>query len=285
MLDTSMNLPDGRTLAFTVLGASNGPCCVYFHGAPSSRLDLMRYDDTLAQLGVRVVSPDRPGYGGSSPQPGRRLEDWPSDVAALADHLAVERFAVMGLSSGGPYAIACAALLSGRVASAAVVAGVSDFGWADAWQGLVEWETTVMGFSDDADAITWCEEHFGPDGSKFFDAVAGDPMAGADEAFLQDEQAMASLVSSFSEAFRQGVGGYAQDARLQGAPWSFDLAAITAPALVIHGADDTMVPLAHARHTAEVVPGAELRIVPNHGHISLLSQVPTISAELTASLR
>lgn len=78
---------------------------------------------------MRVVSPDRPGYGRSSPQPGRGFDDWPGDVAALAYHLGIERFAVMGASSGGPYVVACAALLPDRIADAAVVAGVTDMGW------------------------------------------------------------------------------------------------------------------------------------------------------------
>ena len=113
MIDTTMTLPDGRSLAYTDCGAPDGPLVVYFHGAPTSRLDLIGLEESFSALGVRVVSPDRPGYGRSSPQPGRGFNDWPGDVAALADHLGVERFAVMGLSSGGPYVVACAALASG----------------------------------------------------------------------------------------------------------------------------------------------------------------------------
>jgi pimeloyl-ACP methyl ester carboxylesterase len=130
MIDASMSF-DGRSLTYTNLGAFSSPLIMYFHGAPTSRLDLVPFEDALAALDVRVVSADRPGYGGSSPQAGRGLEDWPTDVAALADHLGVERFAVMGWSSGGPYAVACAALLPGRVASAGVVCGVTDFGTSD----------------------------------------------------------------------------------------------------------------------------------------------------------
>ena len=87
MLDTTMTLPDGRVLGYTDLGAQDAPLVIYFHGAPSTRLDLVAYDEAFASLDVRVVCPDRPGYGTSSPQPGRQLQDWPGDVAALADHL------------------------------------------------------------------------------------------------------------------------------------------------------------------------------------------------------
>ena len=129
MIDSTMTLPDGRQLAYTELGSSSGPLVFYFHGAPGSRLELMGLDEEFGRRDVRMVSPDRPGSGQSSPQPGRRRADWPVDVAALADHLGRQRFAVCGLSSGGPYAMACAALLPERVAAAAVVAGVTDVAW------------------------------------------------------------------------------------------------------------------------------------------------------------
>jgi pimeloyl-ACP methyl ester carboxylesterase len=159
--DHSLRLPDGRTLAYTDLGTPNGPTIMYFHGAPSSRLDLalLGLDVTFHELEVRVVSPDRPGYGGSSPRPGRRREDWPTDVAALADHLGVTRFAVMGASSGGAYAVACAALLPERVTSAGVIAGVTDMGWPPAWEGLDDNEAALMRIGDEAGAVAWCEEH------------------------------------------------------------------------------------------------------------------------------
>jgi pimeloyl-ACP methyl ester carboxylesterase len=122
---------------------------------------------------VRVVSTDRPGYGGSSPQAGRGLADWPAHVAALADHLGVERFAVLGASSGGPYAVACAALLPDRVASAGVVCGVTDFGWTGAWDGYPEAESELMRIGDEAEAVAWCQARYGHDGSRSWRQASG----------------------------------------------------------------------------------------------------------------
>lgn len=284
MLDASMSLPDGRVLAYTDLGATGGPVVVYFHGAPSTRLDLRALDDAFAALDVRVVSPDRPGYGGSSPQHGRRLEDWPSDVAALADHLGVERFAVMGLSSGGPYAVACAALLPGRIAGAGTVAGVSDFGWPGAWDGYFADEVTLMRIGDEGEAEAWCEERYGRDGTGFLEGGLGD-LAPADQAALADEELTTGLVATVREAFRQGAGGYAQDVTVQGRPWSFDAGAVVAPVWVLHGDADTVAPVAHARHTAEVIPGATLVTWADHGHLSILAEIPQLTADLAATLR
>ena len=115
MGDAVVILVDGRTLVYTGLGEPVGPVVMYFHGAPASGLDLVWYDDQFVRAGIRVVSADRPGYGRSSPQPGR-MREWPVDVAALAGHLGVGQFVVIGLSAGGLYAVACAALLPGRVA-------------------------------------------------------------------------------------------------------------------------------------------------------------------------
>jgi pimeloyl-ACP methyl ester carboxylesterase len=284
MRDTSMTLPDGRALAYTELGTSDGPLVMYFHGTPSTRLDLVAYDEDLAGFGVWVVSADRPGYGRSSPQPGRRLSDWPVDVAALADHVGVEPFAVMGISAGAPYVAACAALLPERVVAAAIVAGVTDFGWPGAWDGYPEGDAAVMRLGDETAATTWCEERFGADGSRFFKAVAEDPLAPADEAFIANETFRGWLAAWVREAFRQGVGGYAQDATVQGRPWAFDPKDIAAPMLVVHGDADTMVPVAHAHHTAEVMPNVTLRILPDQGHLSLIPELPPISAELATLL-
>jgi pimeloyl-ACP methyl ester carboxylesterase len=279
--DTTMTLPDGRVLAYTDLGAPNGPLVMYFHGAPTSRLDLVGFDDTFAELNVRVVCPDRPGYGGSSPQPGRHWRDWPADVAALADHLGVERFAVTGISSGGPYAVVCAALLPDRIVSGAVVAGVTDFSWPDAWDGFFENEAALMRVGDEIKARTWCELHYGVDGSGF--AASFPELAPADHALLADDAAAQAFTNTIAQAFRQGVSGYAQDITVQSRPWSFDPGDIIAPVRVIHGEADTLVPVAHALHNTELIPHATLSLLPEHGHVSMLGLLPQIIADLTTT--
>jgi pimeloyl-ACP methyl ester carboxylesterase len=283
MRDLSVQLPDGRTLAYTELGAPTGPVVMYFHGGPGSRLDLAMFDDDLAARGLRVLSADRPGYGLSSPLPGRRREDWPADVAAVADHAGIGRFAVLGLSSGGPYAVACAALMPDRTAAAGVVGGESDFAWKGAWEGYPEDEGALMRIGDEAEATSWCQARYGPDGDRFMEASNGE-LAAADQAALDDETFATALVTSIREAFRQGVSGYAQDIVIQGRPWSFDPRAIVAPVAIHHGEADTLTPVAHARHTAALAPGARLTIWPNHGHLSLISEIPAIAADLVIAL-
>ena len=283
MTDTQITLPDGRILAYTDIGDPGGTCVMHFHGAPGSRLLLDSYDNEFAECGLRVVSPDRPGYGGSSPQPGRSMEDWPDDVEALADELGIDQFVVLGSSSGGPYTVASCALLPHRVLGGLVIAGASDMSWHDAHIGYPEVELDIMAFADETDAVAYCEERFGQDGSGFFDE---DPLdwPEPDEEFLADEEMSEHVVRTMSEAFAQGIAGYAQDMVIQGRPWPFDPTDISCSVRVVHGELDDLSPLAHSRHTAELIPDAEFEIVPGHGHASIMDEFPQLTDDFVQSV-
>jgi pimeloyl-ACP methyl ester carboxylesterase len=207
------------------------------------------------------------------------MADWPRDVAELADHLGIGRFAVIGLSSGGPYVAACAALLGDRVIAAASIAGLSDMGWSAAYDQFPDDdEKLIMQIGDEDAAAAWCEERYGADGARFFEAPMD--LSPPDTALVTDEAFMTGIAPTFAEAFRQGVAGYAQDLTVQGRPWPFAVAAITCPFRVHHGAQDTLVPVAHAHHTAEIVPGAKLEVLPDHGHVSMITEIPRIAGEI-----
>ena len=167
--------------------------------------------------------------------------------------------------------------------SAGVVAGATDMSWPGAWQDYAEDEAALMRVGDEVAAVRWCEEHYGPDGMKFFES-AGE-MAPADLALMEDEAIAAGLFATVGEAFRQGVAGFAQDITVQATPWSFDPGVIAAPTWVLHGEADTFVPIAHARHTAELIPGAKLVTFPAHGHLSMLTEIPQLSVDLVGALR
>ena len=283
MKDSRITLPDGRGLAFSEFGDASGSTVFFFHGAPTSRLGLVPWEMEFANRGLRVVSADRPGYGGSSPQPGRTMSDWPTDVAKLANALGIDRFMVAGHSSGGPYAVACAALLPGRVSGAVVLAGVTDMAWPEAWGGYFEAEIDMMRMPDEQSATARCEELFGADGSGLLEP-SGIELPEPDTALFSDEKTANAMLASITEAFRQGIGGYAQDIFVQGRAWPFTPGAITTPAILAHGDLDTIVPVTHSRHTAELIPGSSLRILPGHGHITISSELPGLCAEVIQSL-
>lgn len=120
-------LRDGRRLGYTEYGRSDGEPILYFHGHPGSRLEASLAHEAAAAFGFRVIALDRPGYGLSDFQHGRAITDWPADVAQAADALGIDSFSVAGASGGGPYALACAWRLPGRVVRAAVISGVGPF--------------------------------------------------------------------------------------------------------------------------------------------------------------
>jgi pimeloyl-ACP methyl ester carboxylesterase len=279
MNDSTVMLSDGRQVAFTDMGDPGGAAIFFFHGAPDSRLSIASLEREFADRTLRVISPDRPGYGASSPQPGRSMADWPPDVAAVADALGIERFMVSGYSSGGPYAIACAALLPDRVMGAIVLSGITDVAWTAAWNGIYEAEVAMMRLPDEQAVVARCEELFGADGSDFLTAWAPD-LSEPDLALLSETGVESEVREVLGEAFRQGVIGYAQDVFVQGRPWPFSCDMITAPVIVAHGELDATVPIAHSHHTAELIPGASLRILPGHGHLTIYGELPGLCAEL-----
>ncbi|MBL6982753.1 MAG: alpha/beta hydrolase, partial [Anaerolineales bacterium] len=134
--DKFAQLKDGRTQAYTEHGDLSGKVVFFIHGNPSSRL--MRHPDEsiVENLGVRVITPDRPGYGFSDFQPKRKLLDFPDDIAQLADSLGIDKFGIFGVSAGGPYTCACAYKLSERITKAALVSGSAPFDRPNAYEGI-----------------------------------------------------------------------------------------------------------------------------------------------------
>lgn len=268
----------GRELAYTDMGDPRGACVFFFHGAPMSRLGLADLHERFAERGLRVISPDRPGYGRSTPQPGRSLTDWPRQVEQLADELGIDRFHVAAHSSGGAYGLVCTALLPERVLGGLVAAGVTDMGWPPAWQGYPQSEAAIMRQPDEDAALAWCVRAFGPDGSGMWEGEGDLPEV--DAALFADPEAAPGVKAGLEDALRQGLVGYAQDISVQGRPWGFDPGTVSVPVQVVHGELDTVVPLDHSRHTADLVPGAELSVLPEHGHITILWELPRLLDEL-----
>ena len=122
-----VSLPDGRRLAYAEYGDPQGHPTFYFHGLPGSRLEAILAADSAARAGIRLIASDRPGIGGSDPQPRRTLLDWPADVLRLADHIGIPHFSVVGVSGGAPYAAVCAYAIPERLDAVMIVSGVAPF--------------------------------------------------------------------------------------------------------------------------------------------------------------
>jgi pimeloyl-ACP methyl ester carboxylesterase len=178
----------------------------------------------------------------------------------------------------------CAALLSERVRGVIVAAGVTNMLWPEAWNGYLDGrvELEIMRARSEAEAIARATEAFGADGTGFMTQRFDLPEP--DVALLTEPAAEVALGAALIEGFRQGIAAYAQDAYLEGLGWRFGADRISAPSVVTHGDRDNLVPLAHSRHTASLIPGSALRVLPGHGHLTILSELPTVAASLSASV-
>ncbi len=257
-----MQLRDGRTLAYAEYGTPGGRVLLYFHGGADSRLEARVLAAQAKKMGIRLIGIDRPGMGQSQFQKRRCLLDWPNDVMELADHLEVERFAVLGVSGGGPYALACAYKIPDRLLACGIAAG--------------EWHPPHA-FSSLAALLPWLllpivgyffrdEEHARSSLLRFTKSWSE-----ADRHCLAQPAIRDLFVASLVEAFAQGTKGPAYDGMVVRRPWGFKLEAITLPALYLwHGEQDKDVPVAAGRAIANQLVQCKATYYPNDGHFSLL---------------
>jgi pimeloyl-ACP methyl ester carboxylesterase len=276
---STFSLRDGRRLGYAEYGAPDGEPGFYFHGHPGSRLEPTLAAGAAAEAGIRVVALDRPGYGLSDFQPGRRILDWPRDVAEAADLLGWERFSVLGSSGGGPYALACAHELPERVIRAGVVSGVGPYDAPGATEGMrrqnrIGFQLGAR-FPPLASLIMWSmarQVRRRPE--RTLDAIAR-AMSGVDAEIARRPEVRESLGAVIAEAFRQGSRGATLDVVLLGSPWGFRLDAIKPPVLLWQGEADTLVPPAMGRHLAATIPDCRATFYPAEGHL-LLDRMPEI---------
>ncbi len=264
---------DGRRIAYRDAGRPGAIAVVNHHGTPGSRLD--RHPDEaglLAEFGVRMISFDRAGYGESDPLPGRRVADAAADVAALAGHLGVDRFAVVGESGGGPHALACSALLGPRVLRTGVVVGVapSDDPGFDFLAGMSPLNVAEFGAAAESEEAlaTYLEpfiEGFKRDPDAVMDAIATELPPSDRKVFDRPEQ-RAIARESLLESVRQGARGWIDDDIAFVAPWGFALADAATETRLWQGEDDVLVPRAHCVHLTERLPNARHDLIPGAGH-------------------
>ena len=271
--EADIRLADGRTLhAYDTrtdgIASDSSVAVFWHHGSPNVGSPPEPLFAAAEVNGLRWVSYDRPGYGGSDPHDGRTVASAAADVAAIADGAGIGRFAVFGHSGGGPHALACAALLPERVIAAVSVSSPVPFGadgldWFAGWSpGIAAEHRAATGGRSALDAHWAVAEP--EDMSAFFTP--------ADMAALGGSWSWLAGVAR--QAMEQGNEGFLEDTLAGVEPWGFQPGAIRVPVLVMHGELDKMVPCAHGKWLAAHCPAAELRIVPDAGHITVLDSAP-----------
>lgn len=267
-----IRLPDGRSLAYADYGNRLGNPIVRCHGAPSCRLEGALLAQAADDLGVRVVVPDRPGMGQSDFQRARRIEHWPSDVAHLATALGLERFAVLGVSGGAPYALACAVHLPDRVTSVGLVSAVAPFDAPGTFAALKGPARAMYQLARHAPwllrgLLLLMRRAAGSSSAASGRMAASFPEA--DQRVLQRSEVRAHFGNVFREAMRQGTRGAARDMELIAHPWGFDLAGVRVPVLLWQGEQDGNVPAAHGRYLIDALPNCRGTVYADEAHLSL----------------
>jgi pimeloyl-ACP methyl ester carboxylesterase len=276
--DRTLRLRDGRTLGYAQYGAPDGQPVFVFHGSPGSRLQVRAAHGPALVRGIRIIAPDRPGLGLSTRLPGRQIADWPKDVRALADALGIARFAVIGISGGGPYVAACAWGLPERVTRAGIISGVAPAGHgAEVCAGLPRRERFVvdLGLQNPwlmravmASAAAPCRRWT----KRLFERVRT-LASPADQTILDRPEVAACLIAGMQEAFRQGGQGPADDVMLLARPWTFRPEEIRVPVRLWHGDADAVVPVAMGRHLAAAIPGCRAEFIPGAGHYLVFDRI------------
>jgi pimeloyl-ACP methyl ester carboxylesterase len=284
-----VRLPDGRRLDVRVSGPAGGLPLIFHHGTPGAATPLRALERAAHARGLRVVTASRPGYGDSSPQPGRSVADVAADSAAVLAAVGADRCLVAGWSGGGPHALACAARLD-AAAAVLVIAGVAPY-QAD---GL-DWpagmgEGNVTEFAVAARGEDELRSFLAREREVLKDITAADVVTSletilpdVDRAVLTGEFAD-DTVASFREAMRTGIEGWLEDDLAFLAPWGFELAEISVPTMIWQGSADLMVPFAHGQWLASRLPAASAHLEHGEGHLSVaLGALDRMLDELVAA--
>ena len=267
--------PNGRVISFADFGEDNKIPAFYCHGGPGSRNSVKGNSDKDNENLIRFIGVDRLGYGNTSPLPGRTINDWTDDLLLIVEHLNIEKFYMIGVSTGGSYSLATAARFQEKVLGVLICCGMSDMRWASSNANMAGVEQYV-GLSRE-EAYQKAVQDMGEDGSKMLsndEKTGNSNLSPPDLAYIQKPENIERFIDNAT--FAQGVTGYADDrlADCSDQGWSsFEVNNVNCPVNIIHGEVDTIVPVAHAEHTAEIVNDSELKIYPDHGHLSISEEI------------
>ena len=279
-----MTIPvgSGRELCLEVAGEPDGKPILFHPGEPMSRHLYGEWITDAEQKGIRLIGYDRPGYGGSTAHPGHTVASAAQDVRAIADALGHDRLGIWGISGGGPYALACAALLPDLAVAVAAVASIAPYGVEDfdyfAGMGESNVESFKLYFSDPEasrrDLAEGREQILQATPEQFAKELES-LLSPIDAAALSGDLAQ-WLLESNKVALTPGDQGWWDDGAAHLSSWGFDLRDIRVPVKIWHGRQDRFVPVQHGQWLAASIPGAQADISDSAGHLTMISRIGEI---------
>jgi pimeloyl-ACP methyl ester carboxylesterase len=271
-----IKLENGAVIAFEEYGNAKGEPVIFCHGWPSSRIMARLTDDPARDLGIRVISPDRPGISGSSLQPDRKLTDWPQLVERIADHLAISGFRMLAISGGAPYAYATAAAMPERVRSMAIVGGAPPIAEVSDTKALLPLYRWMLALYRTRPWLLRRLFYLARPILSLRPPVRLRPLVlkmlllrPCDAESLRDAAAFEAIFESQRRAWRASAEGVMADAQIYAEPWGFALEDVRVPVRLWHGKQDRAFSVHLAGELAKRLPNCKARFVDGAGHYSL----------------
>jgi pimeloyl-ACP methyl ester carboxylesterase len=271
-----IQLYDGALVAFQEYGDPTGRPVIFCHGWPSSRTMAQLADEPARVLGIRIISPDRPGINGSSMQTDRKLADWPQLLQRLVDHFGISEFRMLAISGGAPYAYATAVTLPERVRAIAVVGGVIPFAELQNLKGLLPLYRWMLAFYRTHPQLLRWSFHLARPFLSFRAPIRLRPLLlkmlllrSCDAASLRDNAAFEAIFESQRRAWRGSAEGVMADAQIYAQPWGFAAEDVRVPVRLWHGKEDRAFAVRLAQAFANRLPDCKARFIENEGHYSL----------------
>ena len=273
-IQNHITLSDRRRLSFAEFGERKGKPVFYFHGFPGSRLEAKLADDISRESKIRFIGIDRPGYGLSDFKPERRIIDWANDVTELADALGIDRFSILGVSGGGPYAAAYACKIPDRLDAVGIICGMGPVDISDLIRGMPWLYRQGLRLAGHSPGITTFLYSFSALVFRFYPermlSILSGKAAGPDKIALKNKELIQVLCASFREAFRNSLRGPATDVVLYSRPWGFSLKTIKIAVHLWHGEKDRIVPPEMGRYMARSIPNCHATFYPDECHFSII---------------
>lgn len=285
--DNVMNLKDGRTIGYAEYGDSNGFPILYFHGGQESRLSSLFMDSTAKELGVRIISPDRPGIGLSSPQLNRTFLDWGDDINELTEYLGLNSYSVFGLSGGAPHVLSCLINRPNKIHNASIVSGATPYKYKRSLKGMwfpvkvLHW---LASMKSDKKIRKYIQ--------KDFDALINNPekrmkqfqkyLPKPDrELIISNPHYGWEFIHGSIESYNNGIDGVVQEWQLYVKDWGMDLEKIDHLVTLWYGSEDKMAPPKRGDYYESKLPNSKLNLIQNEAHFSLIrNHLTTILKDL-----
>jgi len=286
-----VQLNDGAVVEFQEYGDPTGTPVIFCHGWPSSRTMAQLTNEAARALGVRIISPDRPGISGSTMQLDRKLSDWPRVVEKLADDLGIGEFRILAISGGAPYAYATAVVMPQRVRAIAIAGGVIPFGELKDFSGLLPLYRWMLAFDRDRPQVLRQIFRLARPFLSIRAPIRFRPLLlkmlllrPCDEASLRDDAAFEAVFESQRRAWRGSAEGVMIDAQIYARPWGFAIEEVRVPVRLWHGIEDRAFAVRLAEELANRFPNCKARFIPKEGHYSLpIRHMREILADLIAA--